>query len=96
LLRLKGETLAMKGRAREAERWLREAVAVAGRQEAKLFELRSTVSLCRLLPAGRAATVVRDLLAPVVDWFAADVVAPDLAEARTLLAAVAEPHMPGE
>jgi class 3 adenylate cyclase/predicted ATPase len=95
LLRLKGETLARKGRAPEAEHWLREAILVAGRQEAKLFELRSTVSLCRLLPAERAATVVRDLLAPVCRWFAADVASPDLTEARTLLAAVAEPRLPG-
>ena len=49
LLRLKGEALAMRGVQLEAERWLREAIAVASQQEAKLFELRSAVSLCRLL-----------------------------------------------
>jgi tetratricopeptide (TPR) repeat protein len=87
LLRLKGEALAMKGCKSDAENWLREAIAVAVRQEARLFQLRSTVSLCRLLPPDRSATIVRELLAPVCGWFAEDVVAPDLTEARILLAA---------
>jgi class 3 adenylate cyclase/tetratricopeptide (TPR) repeat protein len=95
LLRLKGETLAKKGRPLEAEYWLREAIAVAERQEAKLFQLRGTVSLCRLLPAERAATAVRERLAPICRWFPADAVAPDLTEARTLLAATPEARITG-
>jgi tetratricopeptide (TPR) repeat protein len=91
LLRLKGEALAMKGLAGEAEHWLREAIAVADRQEAKLFQLRSAVSLCRLLPADRAATVASELLVQVYGWFAANVVAPDLIEARSLLVGTPQP-----
>jgi class 3 adenylate cyclase/tetratricopeptide (TPR) repeat protein len=85
LLRLKGETFAMKRRESEAERWLRDAIAVARRQEAKLFELRSAVSLCRLLRGDRRAVAVRELLEPVLGWFSTAVVAPDLADARGLL-----------
>jgi tetratricopeptide (TPR) repeat protein len=94
LLRLKGETLAMNGRAPEAERWLREAISVAAQQEAKLFQLRSIVSLYRLLPPDRGAAVLQEQLAPVFRWFAADVVAPDLTEARSLLAVTDGPRIP--
>lgn len=87
LLRLKGEALGMKGRELEAERWLREAITVGGQQEAKLFELRSAVSLCRALRDDTRQIAVRDLLWPVCGWFAPDVIAPDLADARDLLAA---------
>jgi predicted ATPase len=87
-LRLKGEALALKGQTREAETEIREAVDVAARQGAKLFELRSAVSLCRLLPADEAAVAAGDLLAPACSWFAVDAVAPDLTEARALLAAI--------
>jgi tetratricopeptide (TPR) repeat protein len=92
LLRLKGEALAMKGQEVESERCLREAIAVATQQEAKLFELRSAVSLCRLVRADSQALVVRQLLEPACAWFAANVVAPDLVEARTLLAATGAPR----
>jgi len=91
LLRLKGEALAMKGLTGEAEHWLREAIAVAARQEAKLFQLRSAVSLCRLLPADRAATVASEQLVQVYGWFAPNVVAPDLIEARSLLVGTSRP-----
>jgi class 3 adenylate cyclase/tetratricopeptide (TPR) repeat protein len=91
LLRLKGEALAMKGRELEAERWLRQAIAVGSQQEAKLFELRSAVNLCRLLRADSRAIAMRDLLEPVYSWFPANVVAPDLLDARGVLAAAHAP-----
>ena len=51
LHRLKGELLMLKdpGNVAEAERCLRTAIEVAHRQGARLFELRATVSLARLL-----------------------------------------------
>jgi tetratricopeptide (TPR) repeat protein len=85
LLRLKGDALAMKGRIGEADRWLRESIAVAASQDAKLFQLRSAVSLCRLHGADSAA-IVAEHLVPACSWFATDVVAPDLTAARSLLA----------
>src|SRR6266508_1440192 len=56
LHRLKGESLLAGSppRAAEAERAFRTAIAVAGRQGAKLLEGRATVSLGRLLAAQRA------------------------------------------
>ena len=86
LLRLKGEALSMQGQRLEAERWLREVILVASQQEAKLFELRSAVSLCRLLHSDKRSTAVRDLLEPACNWFAEKDVAPDLVEARSLIA----------
>jgi class 3 adenylate cyclase/tetratricopeptide (TPR) repeat protein len=86
LLRLKGETLAMNGNELEAECWLREAIAVAKQQEARLFELRSAVSLCRVLRDSSRDEAIRELLVPACHWFAPDVVAPDLVEARSLAA----------
>ena len=86
LLRLKGEALSMTGQQLEAERWLRQAIAVASRQEAKLFELRSAVSLCRLMNPETRSSVVRDLLKPACNWFAEKGVGPDLVEARNLIA----------
>jgi hypothetical protein len=59
----------MRGRQFEAERWLRQAIAVASEQEAKLFELRSAVSLCRLLNPDERPAVVGDLLKPACGWF---------------------------
>ena len=86
LLRLKGDALTMKGQELEAERLLREAITVARQQEAKLFELRSAVSLCRLLRADSLAVALRELLRPACSWFDAGVVSPDLVDARSLLA----------
>lgn len=86
LWRLKGEVLARKGSPAEAEHWLREAIALSRQQEAKLFELRSAASLCRLLDEPRRATVLRDVLEPVYRWFEEGIDAPDLEDARALLA----------
>jgi class 3 adenylate cyclase/tetratricopeptide (TPR) repeat protein len=88
LLRLKGEALSMIGEPLEAERWFRKAITVASQQEARLFELRSAVSLSRLLPPDRRSTAVRDVLMPALSWFADTDVAPDLVEARSLITSV--------
>ena len=85
LLRLKGVALARKGSLPEAEYWLREAIELSRRQEAKLFELRSAVSLCKLLDQPRKAMVLREILGPVYEWFKEGSGAPDLQDARALL-----------
>lgn len=86
LLRLKGEALAREGSLPEAERCLREAIELAARQDAKLLELRAAASLCRLLDGPRKVTALREILAPVHDWFQEGAHAPDLRDARALLA----------
>jgi class 3 adenylate cyclase/tetratricopeptide (TPR) repeat protein len=85
LLRLKGDVFAMKGCPLDAERWLHEAIALAKKQGARLFELRSAVSLCKLLDGDRRQVALRTELAPVCDSFATEVATPDLAEARALM-----------
>ena len=82
LLRLKGEALAATGRLPDAERWLREAIATAQQQAARLFELRSAVSLCKLRRGDEQRIALQGVLAPVCSWFEPDVESPDLAEAR--------------
>ena len=86
LLRMKGEVLAGKGNLAAAEHWLREAIEVSRHQEAKLFELRSAVSLCRLPDQERRVKEVRETLQPAYDWFAKGAEAADLADARAILA----------
>lgn len=69
LLRLKGEVLASTGRLAIAEDCLREAIEMSRHQEARLFELRSATSLCRLLDGPRKQAAVRDIEQPIRDWF---------------------------
>jgi predicted ATPase/DNA-binding winged helix-turn-helix (wHTH) protein len=68
----------------EAEAWLRRALDVARRQEAKSLELRAALSLSRLWQQ-RKRTEAYDLLAPVYGWFTEGFDTPDLQEAKTLL-----------
>ena len=86
LWRLKGEVLGKNGSLAEAEHCLREGIDMARRQGAKLFELRNAASLCRLLDPLRKQAALRDILAPVHDWFGEVVAAPDVNDARALLA----------
>lgn len=83
LTRLKGEILSRQGRLQDAEESLRSAIEVARQQGAKLFELRSTVSLCRLLNASSEDT--RTMLMPVYGWFEEGAGSADLRDARALL-----------
>ncbi|WP_290648382.1 AAA family ATPase [Aquisalimonas sp.] len=87
LWRLQGLALAGKGERSQAEASLRQAIEVARRQEAKLFELRSAVSLCGLYDRLHGGSVRREFLQPVLDWFEEDADAPDLRDAKSLLAA---------
>ncbi|HTO45530.1 MAG TPA: AAA family ATPase [Burkholderiales bacterium] len=83
LLRLKGEILAKQGRLADAEDALRSAVSLARKQGAKLFELRSAAGFCKYLK--KSSDEVREMLAPVYDWFDEGGDATDLKDARALL-----------
>src|SRR5262249_213584 len=85
LLRLKGEVLVALNLRAEAEAVFRAAIDLSRRQEARLFELRSAISLCRLLEPSRRRAALEETLAPVCAWFA-DHAAPELGDARALLA----------
>jgi class 3 adenylate cyclase/tetratricopeptide (TPR) repeat protein len=85
LLRLKGEVLARRGSHVEAEVALREAIELSRLQGARLFELRSSAGLCRLLDGARRAYALREVLEPVYASFDEGVDAPDVRDARVLL-----------
>ena len=87
LHRIKGELLMIKepGNLVEGERCLRTAINVARRQGAKLFELRATVSLARLLRDINRRDEARTMLAEIYNWFTEGFELPDLKEAKALL-----------
>jgi class 3 adenylate cyclase/tetratricopeptide (TPR) repeat protein len=85
LLRLRGEVLARKGSLAGAEASFREAIDLSRLQGARLFELRSTVGLCRLLDSAQRAYALREMLEPVHASFGEGVDAPDARDARALL-----------
>ena len=87
LHRLKGELLLIKDASNmaAAEHCLRTAIEVANRQSAKLFELRATVSLARLLHDTNRSDEARAMLADIYNWFTEGFDLPDLKDAKSLL-----------
>jgi predicted ATPase len=85
LHRLRGDLLHATGDRSAAEQSYRQAITVAERQSAKLFELRAAACLARLWRDQGKRTEARDLLGPVYDWFTEGFDAPDLLEAKALL-----------
>ena len=70
----------------EAEAWLRQALDVARRQQAKSLELRAATSLCRLWQQQCKRAAAYELLAPIYGWFTEGFDTADLQEAKALLA----------
>jgi len=70
----------------EAEANLRQALGISKRQKAKALELRTAVSLCRLLHARGMPDDGLKVLAPVYRWFKEGGATADLVEAGQLLA----------
>jgi len=92
LYRLRAELLLMQGDGAEAEAsfhkaesCFQHAVEVARRQQAKSWELRATVSLCRLWQEQGRMDEARQMLAQIYGWFTEGFDTPDLQEARALL-----------
>ena len=87
LYRLKGELLMIKdpGKVAEAERCLCTAIDVARRQGAKLFELRATLSLARLIASHGRPDEARAMLTDIYNWFTEGFDTADLKEAKALL-----------
>jgi predicted ATPase len=87
LYRLKGELLLLQSTDQhaEAEACFHQALAIAHRQQAKSWELRTAMSLARLgLQQGKRAEAY-GLLAPIYGWFTEGFDTADLQEAKTLL-----------
>ena len=73
----------------EAETWLRRALDVARRQEAKSLELRAAMSLSRLWQQQGKRAEACDLLAPIYSWFTEGFDTADLQDAKALLVELA-------
>jgi predicted ATPase len=71
--------------AEQAPKTVREAIAVAQRQPAKLFEPRAAMSMARLWRDQGKRDEARELLAPVYGWFTEGFDTLDLREAKKLL-----------
>jgi predicted ATPase len=82
---LRGDLLNATGDPAAAQRSYWQALAVARRQSAKLFELRASTSLARLWRDQGKRTEARDLLAPIYGWFTEGFDTPVLKEAKVLL-----------
>jgi predicted ATPase len=94
ILRLKGDVLLMRdaGVTQEAEACFRAALEVARAQVAKWWELRTSVSLARLLRDTHRHDEARTMLAEIYNWFTEGFELPDLKEARELLEELSAKH----
>lgn len=88
ILRLKGWMLMRQGRHEEAETQLRASIDWARQQQAKSWELRSSITLAELLAERGQRDAARELLAPIYSWFTEGFDTKDLVEARQLLEAL--------
>ena len=87
MLRLKGEVLLMRDRSAtaEPEHCFRRALEVARVQEAKWWELRTSVSLARLLRDTNRRDEARIRVGEICNGFTEGFNLPDLEEAKALL-----------
>jgi predicted ATPase len=83
--RVKGQLLLMQGDEADAEASFRRAIEIACQQGAKSWELRATVSLCRLWQKQGRSAEARPMLKEIYAWFTEGFDTPDLQEARALL-----------
>ncbi len=90
-LRLRGELRLAIGQTGEAEGDYRESIAVARSMDAKAWELRTTMSLARLLAndrRGEACTMLNEMC----NWFTQGFDTADLKEAKVLLDELSSQH----
>ena len=84
-----GKVLPPEVTAQIVEAFFQHALTIARRQQAKSWELRVAMSLCRLWQQQGKRTAARKLLAPVYGWFTEGFDTADLQEAKALLEALA-------
>ena len=89
ILRLKGWMLSLKGDLEGAERNFLASLDWARRQQAKMWELRTSTSLARLWQSQGKRQDAYELLAPVYGWFTEGFDTKDLLDAKSLLAELA-------
>jgi predicted ATPase len=83
---MQGDDAGAEASLHQAESCFQHAIEVARRQQAKSWELRATVSLCRLWQQQGRMNEARRMLAEIYGWFTEGFDTPDLQEARALLA----------
>jgi predicted ATPase len=89
LYRLKGELLRMRSANEgEVEACFHQAIKIAQRQRAKSWELRATMSLCRLWQVQGKKKEARQRMAEIYGWFTEGFDTADLTEAKALLSAL--------
>jgi DNA-binding SARP family transcriptional activator len=90
LVRVKGELLRHGSshliQAEAAEKCFWQAIKIAQKQQARHFELRATVSLCRLWQQQGKRSEAHAQLTAIYSWFTEGFAMPDLQEAQELLA----------
>jgi len=82
---MRGDALDATGDPGGAEQSYHQALGVARLQNARLFELRASVSLARLWRGQRRPDEARELLLPIYSWFTEGFDAPDLKGAKAML-----------
>ena len=85
VLRLKGWMLSLTGELEGAEGNFLASLDCARRQQAKMWELRTSTSLARLWQSQGKRQAAYELLAPVYNWFTEGFDTKDLKEAKELL-----------
>jgi DNA-binding SARP family transcriptional activator/predicted ATPase len=85
LHRVQGELLLHQGDEDGARVSFEKALAFATSREARFWELRSSVSLAKLLQKQGQPEEARRVLEPIFSWFTEGIEVPDLVEARSLL-----------
>jgi hypothetical protein len=91
ILRLKGWMLSLKGDLGGAEQNFFASLDWARRQQAKMWELRTSISLARLWQSQGTRQAAYELLAPVYGWFTEGFDTKDFLEAMALLNELAAP-----
>jgi tetratricopeptide (TPR) repeat protein len=82
---IRGELRLKQGQAELAEAAFRESLAFAQKMGAKAWELRTTMSLARLLASQRRCDEARTMLSEIYGWFTEGFDTADLKEAKALL-----------
>ena len=90
LLQLRGDLAREDGSDERAENFYREAITVAGRQEATCLELSAAMSLASLLRGSARSAESKSIVNGVLGKFPAEATSPEIAAARDFVSPAAE------
>ena len=83
--RIAGEIALKSAEPKQAQAYFERALELAGKQQAKSWELRAATSLARLWRDQGRRAEARELLSPIYGWFTEGFDTRDLREAKALL-----------